>query len=574
MLAKNRTSAIALMAAAALSLGGCEASRMADSNIAVSNTEAEVNTRRAQEPVPTRVADAVLVNDDMWLGRSAFEAVKGEPLPPDTDQFTFVSAIPQTLAQVTAEITALTGIPVSLEMVELEDTAQTEDAEDAGEGDGEDAGGAADATGEIAVAPATDVDTGTSQAYTQLTGPPALLVSELNYSGTLAGFMDYLTALVQADWVYENGEIRIFNQVSQTFTIVGFPGALTDDSQISGSLGGSDEGAANSSAIQVQNTVASNLLSESAAVVEEIVGDLGSVAINQDSNAITVTGPFFLMREVEEYVTELNRRLARQVTIDVRILRVRVTNTDNYRTDLAAIVTGDSVFNRSLSFNLGAQGAASGFVGANPAVLFGGTIAGSGDTYSALLEALSSVGEVSLVTSAALTTLNGRPAPFNNTRTQAYIASVETDVQNSGGAISTTVTTEIANLNTGFTFHVTPRILGNGQVLVRYSSNIAEGDLTQVVLPPSTPGVQGNTIQLPDTQQQAIQQNFIANSRETVVVAGFERTLNSRDRAGVGTPGNWLLSGQRDAVSEREFFVVMMTPRVQDFSKSFASLNR
>lgn len=560
----------ALLTAAAVALTGCEASRMAESNIAAANTEAEVNTRRAQEPVPTRPADAVLVSEDVWLGRDAFEAIKGDPLPPDTDQFTFVSAVPQTLAQVTAEITALTGIPVALEMVTLENNSPDTAAATAGADETAEAAeeGEADAAGGLTVAGDTEPDP--TQGGTQLTGPPGLVIEELNYSGTLAGFMDYLSNLVQADWSYENGRIRIFNQITRTFTVIGAPGQQIDNSQITGGLGIGEEGESNSAQVIVQRSVTTDLLVETGAVVESIVGDLGSVAVNQASNSISVVGPFYLMHEVEAYMNDLNRRLARQVTIDVRLLSVRIRNEDTYRNNIEAIISGDSFLNRDLSFDLGSN---AGFANTlTSPILFGGTLTGSGDTYSALIEALSQVGEVSLVTSASLTTRNGQPAPFNNTESEDFVSRLESETTTNAGTAVTTVTADIATLTRGFTFTVTPRILGSGQVLVRYSANLAQG----VIPPREVLGVAPNVIEvtLPIVRQQAINQNFIANSQETIVVAGFERSLSTRDRAGTGTPGNMLFSGQRDAVAEREFFVVLLTPRVQDFGKSFASLNR
>ena len=100
----------------------------------------------------------------------------------------------------------------------------------------------------------------------------------------------------------------------------------------------------------------------------------------------------------------------------------------------------------------------------------------SGDvTVNAAIQALSTQGVTTLVTSGTVTTMNNKPAPIQVVKTQNYISEyTKTNNGTVGGEASYDVTVETEEIETGFTLDVLPRIMDHGRLMMLFSLNLSD----------------------------------------------------------------------------------------------------
>ena len=144
----------------------------------------------------------------------------------------------------------------------------------------------------------------------------------------------------------------------------------------------------------------------------------------------------------------------------------------------------------------------------------------------AVVQALSTQGDVAVVTTATVTTMNNKVAPVQVSKNQDYISKLETTTDGQGVV---TYSTETETLNTGFNMDVLPRILDHGRLLLMFSMTLNTLDeMVDYVLP----GSGGDTLSLPKTATRGFTQELIMRSGSTLVVTGFEETRDKLDKEG------------------------------------------
>jgi len=174
----------------------------------------------------------------------------------------------------------------------------------------------------------------------------------------------------------------------------------------------------------------------------------------------------------------------------------------------------------------------------------------------AVVQALSTQGDVAVVTTATVTTMNNKVAPVQVSKNQDYISKLETTTDGQGVV---TYSTETETLNTGFNMDVLPRILDHGRLLLMFSMTLNTLDeMVDYVLP----GSGGDTLSLPKTATRGFTQELIMRSGSTLVVTGFEETRDKLDKEGTGSADFIWLGGKRASEMERSVLVILITPEV------------
>ena len=116
---------------------------------------------------------------------------------------------------------------------------------------------------------------------------------------------------------------------------------------------------------------------------------------------MTVTVNSSTMRKLERLVQEQNDRFSQQITVNVKVLTIALSDEDGYATD----INGLNLNNDWIDTGFSREGA--GGVGNLAYTLLKPTsLAGVG-----VIDALSTKGDVSIVTSSNATTLNNVPTP-------------------------------------------------------------------------------------------------------------------------------------------------------------------
>lgn len=407
----------------------------------------------------------------------------------------------------------------------------------------------------------------------------------VNYDGDLGGFLDLVADSFGYGWEYDNGKIAFSRTKVATFDVPALPIvmklAFSLNSGISsggsgGSGGGSGGSSGGSSGLtqtdgsqqKASTDAAFNLWTDIEKTLKSIVGQSGTVDISGSTGTITVNAPAVTVAQVKKYIARINKELSRQIVLSVDVYAVRLNKSDVYNFDFNLVMQKAGEFGvgyatagastaATAAGVVASRGAANnglGFAVINPNSQFNGS--------SALLQALSTQGDVSVVNTANLTTLNGIPAPFQVINTRGYVAAVTTTATGNTTAATQTALTP-GTVTTGFNLYTVPRVDKNGTVLLQYGVNISELVGAQNGFDTFSSG--GQTVQLPNINARNFVQEASVPIGATLVLTGFESKTNKNQGSGVGDGHFPLFGGGVNAAHGREIVVVAITPRVISF---------
>lgn len=598
---------VALLLATTTALGGCDASRKADHDILLNSSRADDLKRQAERPMPAADTSQLRVRDAAFVGAKVAAFDYGDPLPTRLETangITLKRAAPMRLPQIAAALTEATRIPFVI-------------APDEGSGLGGPAGGAPGLQGAAlggggsAAGPAPGA---VGAAYNQADLAPALAAlsgpgspgaplggggglirfadsmpteMRIDYTGRLSEFLDIVSTHFNMSWQHRNGRVVFSRFITRTFELPALPGAQELEFNLTSGNGNSSGGGGGAGGVATQGKLdqtasiksAVDLWKEIKETLTSIVGSGGRFEISPATGTITVTASPNVVQRVQDYSDVMKKRMSGQVALSIQVLNVALEDSDSFDNNIAALFTGSS----KGAFALGRR--SPGFNAADPRASTIGNLASQTPSmgYAILdptspfassqgaIQALSERGDVSVRTSASLTTVNGSPVPLQVVNKRNFVKGV-TNTQGvgiSGGATSTTITTD--TVSTGFNLQMIPRIQQDGNILLQYGMNISELVGKDDGFDTFTSG--GSTVQLPNVNQRNFVQQSIVPNRSTLVLAGFETARSSSNKTGVGDPRNWLLSGGRSATNRREVVVILITPTLLDVGKATQQAN-
>jgi len=380
---------------------------------------------------------------------------------------------------------------------------------------------------------------------------------EANYSGSLTGFMNLVSAYYGTSWKVDGSSLRFYVLESRTFRIAALPGDTRLASSVESGGGGSG-GAPGGTGTTSQSTNTSNSagfgfanLSVWTAIesaVKQMLGASGRVVASPATGTLTVTETPAVLDRVGEYVEEQNKSLNRQVSVHVRVLSVQLDESETYG------IQWDLVYAKLAAtspYAIGFKTAATSAEGVGSLVI--SAPAGSASRFagtSALISALSSQGRVTELTSATVVTLNNQPVPVNVGRRISYLASSSTS-QTANVGTSTSLTP--GTVSTGFSLNLLPHIIDGKELLLQYAVDLSS------LLRMQTISSGGSTIEAPDISTSSFIQRVRLASNETLVVAGFDQDNLSAVADGVGHAENTLM-GKRSGTAKRAMLVITIQP--------------
>jgi type IVB pilus formation outer membrane protein, R64 PilN family len=549
--------------------------RVMDQNMAVTQ-QAETALSVAATPIEAANTSSIKVRDGIFVGSKSIRNEHGDPLPAKFERpggVTLVRTKPASLREIAAALTETTKIPVIVSAVSNADSTIGR----APQTGGNDAGASAPryhnpdnpqgipldqafqaAIG--AIAPGSGAPTGGGAGgITGPSGPTAENMS-INYSGKLSGLLDMLAAHFNVAWRYERGKIVLSSVVTRSFDVPALPiiANLTFDLTSKAETNG--ETSTSTAGQSAQTKSAIDVWKEIQEALKALVGN-GTMSVDTTTGVVTVTADPGTVARVGAYIKSMNERLSKQVAITVKVYSLVLGDEENFDLNVAGIFR-----NSKNGFNIGNSVASSGtvptFTGAGGGV--GWAVLDLASRWSgsnALVEALSSRGDVTVLTSASVTTLNGVPVPLQVGQLRDYVKRVKVTVNDN----TTETDIEPGSVTTGFNLHLVPRVDRNGDLSLQYGINLSELTGDNDGFDTFTSG--GNTIQLRRiNQRNFIQQAKIPNGY-TLVLAGFEQVRSQSQKSGVGHHNIPFLGGKRSSKMEREIVVIAITPTLLDISK-------
>lgn len=271
----------------------------------------------------------------------------------------------------------------------------------------------------------------------------------------------------------------------------------------------------------------------------------GRAQINSMTGVIVVTDRKENLEIVAEFLKRLEKSLRRQVVIEARILEVTLNDEHQFGIDWT-YVSGDVTWTQTVRTGVGAMNL--------------GFIPTAGDGSSWFLDALSTQGEINVLSAPRLNVLNGQSAVLQVGRTLPYL---EWTVQATTTAAGTTVYTavpQVSRAQSGISLGVTPQISEDGVVTLHLVPIITD------LVAYQTFTFDGNNFDVPIIDVRGTDSIVQAPDGSTVVLAGLIQERNSDNITGI--PGlkdiplfGALFSQQRRTRTKVEL-VISLTPTI------------
>lgn len=479
--------------------------------------------REAVTPAPKKSYNPLVVSDKVWSGNSSTRLRRGIPLPgkyEGTRGVTLIASEPMELSQIAVAISTQTGIPIRLV-------------------DGASSGGGRSGGGPGAEAPSMT----------------------LAYEGALSGLLDLVAANFGINWRYDGSSIKISRFETRVFTIEALPGSQTIKDGIK-------EGGESSEATASGGGGSSSPLEQSSSMSIEIrfwdelnqtltsmLGGVGTIVLSPSTGTATVTTTPELMQTVAKYIEEENRRMTRQIAINVEIYSVALSEDTDFNVTFNTALRRLTGLGGNIASASGPANATEGLGSLSVAIL---NPASTGEINS-VFSALSSVGDTTRVSQFPLTTLNNRPVSRRVGRDVTYVREM-TNTTTSDSLSSSSITA--GNIREGFSLQLTPRLLDDGRIMLQYSFSLID-----IVEMPSFDTGSG-TIQLPETSSRVFVQQAMLRSGSTLIVGGYDDESVSQTSSGVGSAYNYFLGGGSVNAKARAMMFIAITPQVLEPSKA------
>jgi MSHA biogenesis protein MshL len=336
----------------------------------------------------------------------------------------------------------------------------------------------------------------------------------------------------------------------------------------------------------IKTTSKADFWSTLGATVEAIVGNGPgrSVVVDQHAGLVIVRGMPGELRDVEAYLNNAQENLQRQVILEAKIIEVQLNDSYQSGIDWAGLVSssGDTGFAgiAGIQNNTGALYNANGvftpeqaLTTANNAAFSNVFAIGAGaDDFAVLLRLLSSQGEVQVLSSPRVSTVNNQKAVIKVGSDEFFVTEVSSTTTSGSATTLTSPSVTLTPFFSGIALDVTPQISKDDQVILHIHPSVSEvNDQTKNIT------IAGQTQQLPLALSTVRESDSVvkAVSGQVVVIGGLMQNSTANDNAGVPgiseVPflGNFF--GQKRKSNTRSELVILLKPVVVNSNQTWSS---
>ncbi len=266
------------------------------------------------------------------------------------------------------------------------------------------------------------------------------------------------------------------------------------------------------------------------------------------------------LREVEQFLSQAQKNLERQVVLEARILEVQLS--DGYQQGINwSEVTGSIGNSGNVGIEFGTSGGQ--FGNAITDVLGGVTgISFTGTDFNAVVTLLDTQGDVDTLSSPRVTAINNQKAVIKVGTDEYFV----TDISATTVASDTPITTpdvELTPFFSGIALDVTPQIGQSGEVLLHVHPSVT--DISEQV---KTINALDATLELPLAQSQIRESDTMirAHSGDVVVIGGLMKTVAEQVESKVPVLGQIPLLGElftnRSQRNVKTELVILLRPTI------------
>lgn len=563
---------LAILPVSLLWLSSCSLQRVDDS---ISRTEQTSETARQytallrnQRAEPAR--ETVVFSDKPWVSTQPLITKRGLPQSLNRD-IAYRPTSPVTITEVAQYVTSETGLPVvvapdAINPSILDNTPTAQEP-----------GGSSTSTSNPSSSGLEGLFPGTALSPTSamaFSGNSSLGLPQsihgLKYAGTVSGLLNQATSRLGLSWHYdpEISGVRITYFDTKVFDVWAFGDDQEIESTVRSGLTTSTGSAAGLSGGSASGTGASGESGSSQStkvkIVTSLLGDIesnvksmlstrpaGRMFLSRTTGTLTVSDRPEVLRRVDAYLASINRSITRQVSFNVTVFEVVLTDRDQLALNWSAVY-------QSISRNWGFQlantvaGIGSDAVTGSVGILDTANSPWAGSV--AVMQALAQQGRISNIRTPSVTTLNLQPAPIQIGNVQSYIASSTTSTTASVGS---TTSLNPATITSGFNMMLLPKVLDRDNLLLMINLSMSSRPTFQ------TFESNDSRVQTADYDTKNAAPKVKLRSGQTLVLTGFEENREDATRSGVGSARFLGLGGGRSRTSEHSVLVVLVTPIVE-----------
>ena len=384
---------------------------------------------------------------------------------------------------------------------------------------------------------------------------------------------------------------RIFNINYLNVSRSGDSNMSISSGQVTESVSGSGATASTSQSVsgsKIETKSKSNFWNELSESLGAIIGNKEgrNVVVSPQSGMIIVRALPHELRAVEKYINKTQKFVQRQVIIEAKILEVELN--DRFQTGInwASLQTSGS--NRTL---IGQTGGGSIFGGSgvtgiagNSGILdpsslaqvtgtaasaFGGMFSAAlniGSDFSAFIEMLKTQGEVQVLSSPQVSTVNNQKAVIKVGQDEFFITDVESNTSTTTATASTQSNVELTPFFSGVALDVIPQISANGEIILHVHPTVST--VTEKIKNISI--ATGTALSVPLAISSIRESDSIirAKSGQVVVIGGLMQNSIEQRESSVPLLGSIPLLGalfrHTQDISKKSELVILLKPIVVD----------
>jgi MSHA biogenesis protein MshL len=339
----------------------------------------------------------------------------------------------------------------------------------------------------------------------------------------------------------------------------------------------------------IKTTSKANFWATLRATIQAIVGQGAgrSVVVDSQAGLVIVRGMPGELRDVEAYLTSAQESLQRQVILEAKIIEVKLNDSYQSGIDWAGLVSksGDAVAGGITGFQNGSASLynSNGVFDASEALTSSDNssfsnmfaIGARSDDFAALIRLLSTQGEVQVLSSPRVSTVNNQKAVIKVGSDEFFVTEVSSTTTSGSTTTSTTPNVTLTPFFSGIALDVTPQISKENQVILHIHPSVSEvNDQTKNIT------IGGQTQQLPLALSTVRESDSVvkAMSGQVVVIGGLMQNSTSNNDAGVPgiseVPFLGSLFGQKRKVNSRSELVILLKPVVVNTNKTWSGYIR
>ncbi|MDO8291705.1 MAG: secretin N-terminal domain-containing protein [Gallionella sp.] len=388
--------------------------------------------------------------------------------------------------------------------------------------------------------------------------------------------VNYLTGLRSGTSSLRVSSGSVSDNTSGTAGTSGTSGATTSSST---STRGQDSS-------KVSMTSSADFWDELGRSLQAIVGNENgrSVVISPMSGVIVVRAMPDELKNVTAYLKASQISIERQVILEAKIVEVQLSdsfqsgvnwaafkNNPNSRTSAgqlspgATLATAGAITNGAITSIPGADIILAGAAGQAAGSLFG--LAFQTSNFAALLSFLESQGNVHVLSSPRIATLNNQKAVLKVGTDEFFVTNISTTTT-TGTATTSTPTVTLQPFFSGISLDVTPRIDQNNEIILHIHPSVS---LVSTVNKTVDVGGTGGILNLPLASSSISETDSIVRAKDGQIVAigGLMRQATFDDSSGLPSLPKSVF-GQTSKRNEKRELVILLKPTVVDSDKDWS----